>query len=432
MELNLNNLALIWNEFIQEQKKERDAFFWTQYLNTARVQSYKEKTLQITTPSQAAATQLKQEGIDNLFVNKLQTEIKIKFVIQAKHETTKDLSHPKTKSTLKNVVTGPFNKAAYDIAQKIIEQKNEWGIVFIYSEPGLGKTHLLNSIYKKNSANFKVIYKHANNFGTEVVELLNKILDEIQNYKKNFAEKNAILFDDLQILGERKKTNEILFQIINKAQELKTDLVFASDKHPEDLFGFDARLISRFLSGLVIKIDYPDIKSAKEIVKQKIKQTISNPQILDDEVIETIARVFRKDIRKMEGAVKQMAFSIEQKPTNKITPESLKQIFSDAKLNFDDKVSARKIKSIVAKHFSVTYASLISNSRKKEVVQARYVAIYLLRSLTNESHIMIARQFNARNHTTAVNATKKIREKMKQNPEYEKEINLIKEKCLND
>lgn len=430
MNLNLVELQKQWKKLIENQKPQLDLFFWKQYLKPSYVSKVKEHFVEITTPSPLAINQLKQEGVDKLFCKTLNVDLTVRFVSLTNTAAISPTATTPAPVKSKTFVVGTFNKAAYEITQEIIQRKNKWGIIFIYSEPGLGKTHLLKSIVRCCAQN--VIYKHANDFGSEVVGILQGD-KQTQEYKEKFTNKDAILFDDIQILSERKKTNEVLFQIINSAQEKEdVDLVFTSDQHPEDLFGFDRRLRSRFLSGLVIKIDYPDLDNAKEITLAKMQSLLPNYENIDDKVFNLISKTYRKDIRKIEGAIKQLVFFIKQNPHTKIENKDLKQIFSDSKLNDVSQISIKKIKGVVARHSGITLLSLNSNSRKREIVEARYVAMYLIRLLTNESHASIAKSFKANNHSTAVNAIKKIREKMKKHPEYEKEVLLIKEKCLND
>lgn len=335
--------------------------------------------------------------------------------------------------TFDNLIVGKFNASAVNIARRIVNKENVWCPFFVYSEPGLGKTHILKAIeHHAKTTGQNCHYIHANSFGSLLFEAFNKGAKETEEFINQFKNYDIIVVDDIQFLARRDKTNEVLFKIFTNAIDEQKQVVFSSDQHPAELSGFEKRLKSRFEHGITLKIDYPSVGVAAEIVKQKTETLVKNVSKVDIETIDFIAKHFKKDIRKIEGIVKKIAFYLIENPNAEININLFKSIFADQEFIFANTVSTKKIKKTVTKFYGISYNSILSKSRKSLVVKARSVAMYLIRQLTDENYSTIALQFNAKTHATAVNAIKKIKTQMIKTPELKKEVEHLKQLCQND
>ena len=432
------NFKKEWLSFVNQKKELFDDFFFNNYLQNCFFLEIKNKTVIIVVPSRFVKRIFLEKQLDQSF-NKIYSPYKINFVIEKKwleSQSTSPNQEKKTdinnKFTFENLVIGDFNNGVINGIKEILLNKKTWNPLFIHSEPGLGKTHILKAMVnesKKEEYKKKVIYLHANSFSNQVLKAFNEKEAKIQTLKENIVDHQIILFDDVQLFTGRKKINEVLFQILYDAVEKKREIIFSSDQHPEELSGFEKRLRSRFAQGLVLKIDYPDLKTAELITQKKVIEFIPDISKIDLETISFIAQTFRQDIRKIEGVIKKIAFNINLNPDQEITLKEFKYIFREQKFVFEKKISTKKIKKIVAKFYGVDYNAMHSKIRKKETVKARSVAMYLIRKLTNENFASIATGFNAKNHTTAVNAIKKISKLLKKTSEYQTEIKRLTEIC---
>ncbi|WP_342252754.1 DnaA ATPase domain-containing protein, partial [Spiroplasma endosymbiont of Amphibalanus improvisus] len=176
------------------------------------------------------------------------------------------------KFTFNNYVRGLTNCNAYEAAKDVIDNiGNKWNPLFFYGDTGVGKTHLLraikNEILNKYKDQIKIHFVNSQDFGNEIATLLiSKDSNNIQEFKNNYFKWDILIFDDIQVLSNRTKTNEILFNVFNYFIDNEKQIIFSSDRIPEKLaFGFEKRLVSRFSSGLTIKIDNPDYETAYKI-----------------------------------------------------------------------------------------------------------------------------------------------------------------------
>ena len=343
----------------------------------------------------------------------------MKRVLQ-KDDRTKDLkkelqSDIKAVQTFDNFVKGDSNKEAFIAAYSVASKPGEsWNPLFIYGTSGLGKTHLLNAItnyINKNIPNKKILYFEASNLGKTIIKTLQKTPQDLNELREKICENDILLIDDIQMISNWNKTNEFIFDFFNHFTSNNKQIVITSDKYPEDLRGFESRMVSRFSNGLSIGVSEPDFGTAVEIIKQKI----ANSKIFMDvsrEAIEFISFHFRDDIRKIEGAINRILFTSIINKNKKIDLEEIQKIFSFKNFQKQSRVSPNKILDITCKHFGVPTKTVLSKSRTKEIVFVRKILVYLLRSLTNEPYKKIG-SFVKRDHSTVVNSFKDINLKRK-------------------
>lgn len=176
----------------------------------------------------------------------------------------------------------------------------------------------------------KCYYIHANTFGNLLLRTFNEGSMAIENLKESFNNHEIILFDDVQFLAKREKTNEVLFQIFCNVLDQEKQIIFTSDQHPEELNGFEKRLKSRFINGLTLKIDFPDQEAAVKIAEKKALKILGKSiNKIHRNVIEFIGKHYRKDVRRIEGTIKKIKFSLIQTSYQEVNLSTFHKMFSD-------------------------------------------------------------------------------------------------------
>ncbi|AXF95019.1 chromosomal replication initiator protein DnaA [Spiroplasma phoeniceum P40] len=336
--------------------------------------------------------------------------------------------------TFENFVRGDSNHEAMQAALAVaLDLGKKWNPLFIYGDSGLGKTHLLhaienkvNEIYKTNN---RVKYLKADEFGKIAMDILNQGHEIIEAFKTSYDIYDCLLIDDIQLLAKRNKTNELFFHIFNSYIEKNKQIVITSDKYPDDLGGFESRIISRFSYGLSIGLDSPDFETALKILEQKLKHQ-NNLGLFSEESLEFIALNFNSDVRKLEGAIKRLLFLavMNKKPNEIITLVDVEKAFKNAPLQNNEKITPKKIKQIVADNYNITIKAMMSKSRVSNVMQARQLAMYFCRTLLDEPFTRIGTEFGGKDHTTVMNSVKKVEAHISTNKEFKHLVNAIRRK----
>ncbi len=329
------------------------------------------------------------------------------------------------KYTFDNFVVGAFNELTYAAAQAICKNPGvTYNPFFVYGSTGLGKTHLLQSIGNKINKDFpdkKVKYIPTETLTSDIV---NSIQDHtIEELKTAYKRIDVLIIDDVQFLAGREKTQEEFFNVFNALYEKNKQIILSSDRPPKAISALEDRLRSRFEGGMIADIAIPDFETRIAILKEKSneKGTIFNP-----EVYEYIASNIQRNVRELEGALNKLIAT--QKLTNQqINLESAKKILKTIITPTFKKKNPQKIIQIVAEFYNLKEKDLFTESRKKEVVKPRQVAMYLLRRELKISFPSISRIFGGRDHTTAIYACKKVEFDIKDNESLADEIETIQQ-----
>ncbi len=366
---------------------------------------------------------------------------KTKEEIKKNNYTKTNITNNKIKNDFgfDNFFSGQSNLAAFKASIQVAEKPGElWNPFFIYGDSGLGKTHLLQAIkneIRKNS-DYQVEYISSEEFGTLTIDKMQKGYIETEKFKNNFKNLDVLLIDDIQFLAKRQKTNEIFFYILNYFIENKKQIVISSDKMPDELkLGFEKRLISRFNSGLNIKILKPDYETALGIIKLKLKNK-KNEKMFSKDSVEYIAKNFSVDVRKIEGTINRLLFySILQKQKNELIEISdIKEAFKsdDFKENNtqEKNISTKKIQNIICQEYNITLKILLGKSRISSVAIPRHVAMFFCRKLTQLRLADIAQDFKRKDHSTVINSIKKIEQEIKNNKKFKKFLDSLENKIL--
>jgi len=274
--------------------------------------------------------------------------------------------------------------------------------LFIFGGPGLGKTHLAQAIgigIKENYPEKIVLYVTANQFIAQFIDAVN-VKNKFNDFLHWYQSIDVLIIDDIHEFASKEKSQNALFQIFNHLHQLGKQLILTSDRSPVELQGLEQRLLSRFKWGLTAELKAPDFDTRVEILKSK---SLHDGITIPDEIINFIATKVTSNVRELEGALVSLmanATFTKKKLTMSLAEELLGKIVTAPK----NDISVPAIKKKVCDYFGISDETLLSSTRKREVVQARQIAMYLCRNLTGTSLDSIGAQIGGKNHATVLYA----------------------------
>jgi chromosomal replication initiator protein len=332
--------------------------------------------------------------------------------------------------SLSTFVVGASNELAFSAASAIIQDPGKkYNPFFIYGGVGLGKTHLIqligNEIKNLYKGKVRCKYVSSEKFTSDIVwAIRNKRMEDI---KKRYRDVDVLIIDDIQFIGGKEKTEEEFFHTFNALYEHNKQIIISSDRPPQSIPTLEERLRSRFEGGLIADIGYPEYEMRLAIIRAKLQE--SNRE-LSDAVIDLIARKVKKNIRELEGVLNKLVFYQEAKRMD-ITERVAEEVIEKSVQNFSRRVSDDQILRSVADFYHLAVEDLITRGRKKEVVEPRQIAMYLLRDILDMSYPYIGEKLG-RDHTTAIHAVEKINQEINKNSGLNQKINLIREAIYKD
>ena len=315
--------------------------------------------------------------------------------------------------TFENFITGKANQLARAAALQISTNPNtNYNPLFIYGGVGLGKTHLMHAIgnnFIKNNPERKIHYVHAERYVSDVVKAYqNKSFDQFKNFYHNL---DILLIDDIQFFGNKNRTQEEFFYAYNALIDDKRQVVISCDSYPKQINGIEDRLISRFGWGLTVEIEPPEFEMRVAILLKKASLEKIN---LPEEVAFFLANIIESNVRELEGALKRVS-AYANFNNQEINLELSKIALKDLLFNKEKKTSIQNIKKIVADYFKIKTADFNSQSRARNIVRPRQIAMSLCKELTNESLPEIGKAFGGKDHSTVLHAMKKIKQLSSEN-----------------
>jgi chromosomal replication initiator protein len=309
--------------------------------------------------------------------------------------------------TFENFVTGASNRFAQAAALAVAETPaRSYNPLFIYGVAGLGKTHLLHAIahyVKQNYPAYKVRYVSTEAFLNDYVEGIRT--NSMPEFKRKYREIDVLLVDDIQFMEGKEGLQEEFFHTFNQLHAANRQIVLSSDRPPRAIATLEDRLRSRFEWGLITDIQPPDLETRLAIVRKKAER---EPSHIPDEVLEFIATNIVNNIRELEGAlIRVSAFASlnRQALTAELAASVLGDILSDREPR---PITAQAILEATAKMFGFTVDELRGKSRRRPLVTARQIGMYVCREMTDLSYPAIAREYGGRDHTTVIHAVDKI------------------------
>jgi chromosomal replication initiator protein len=327
------------------------------------------------------------------------------------------------KYNFNSFIVGPFNELAYAVAQAIITNPGQnYNPFFVYGGTGLGKTHMIEAIgntIKIKHPLKKVYYVSLERF---TIDYINSIQNKNPNsFKEKYRKYDVIIMDDIQFISGKDKTQEELFHLFNTLYESNKQIIFSSDKHPNFIPGLEERLQSRFASGMIVQIVEPDYESRVAIIKAKFESTNS---IIEPEIVSYLAESLEGNIRELEGSLNTIICQSQLK-NKSLTLAEVKTLIKN-NIRPKKNVAIKDIVKIVADQYGLSEEVIYEKTRRKEIVRARQVAMYLLREDFNISYPLIGQKLGDRDHTTVIHSHLKIKNDLKTDPSLLQEIEKIR------
>lgn len=331
--------------------------------------------------------------------------------------------------TMDSYIEGPCNQLARSAGMAIAQHPGETAFnpFLIYGGSGLGKTHLAQAIgweIKQNFPNKVVLYVPTNIFQSQFTEAV--LRNELNNFMQFYQLVDVLILDDIQELAGKEATQRTFFHIFNHLQQSRKQLILTCDRAPVELQGMEERLLSRFRWKLSAEIKIPDYATKKEIFIHKARK---DGMDFSEEIIDYICKQVIHNVRELEGVMisllAQSAF-IKRDLTLDVVQDILGKIVKQQRSEEDLTVS--KIQQVVCEHFKVPEELLQTKTRKREIVQARQVAMYLSKNLTNDALSYIGRQLGNKDHATVVYACKVVADLMQTDRNFKLEVEEIQRK----
>ena len=314
--------------------------------------------------------------------------------------------------TFDRFIVGNSNKFAYAAAKAVANHPGgqEYNPLFIYGNSGLGKTHLLyaigHSIYEEDHSK-KIAYIKGDDFTNRLVSSLQA--RKMKEFREEFRNVDLLLVDDIQFIAGKESTQEEFFHTFNSIYEAGHQIVITSDRPPLEMSLLDDRLRTRFEGGVMADVQPPDLETRMVIIRNKASQL---GLILSDDAVQYIANNITANIRQLEGVIKKLT-AYKEILNEVITTDSVKRAIEDVIRTGTDIPTPGKIIRETARYYSLKEEEIKGLSRAKGPTEARQIAMYLMRSLTNLSLKEIGEQFENRNHATVLSSIRKIEDMIK-------------------
>ncbi len=322
-----------------------------------------------------------------------------------------ELSQLNSRYTFEKFVVGSSNRFAHAAAVAVSEAPAKaYNPLFIYGHSGLGKTHLLHAIgayTKELYGNVRVRYVSSEEFTNDFINSIRD--DKASAFQKRYRDLDVLIVDDIQFLENKERTQEEFFHTFNTLYNANKQIVISSDRAPKQLTTLEDRLRSRFEWGLITDIQPPELETRIAILRKKAAQDKLNAP---DDVLEYIASKISTNIRELEGAlIRVTAFaSLNRQGVDLSLAEIVLKDLIPNEANLE--ITGATIMAQTAAYFSLTIDDLCGTSRSRVLVNARQIAMYLCRELTELSLPKIGQTFGGRDHTTVMHADRKIRQLM--------------------
>ncbi len=325
--------------------------------------------------------------------------------------------------TFDNFIIGPSNNMAFATAKAVAEtpgKRGKYPSLYIYSGSGLGKTHLLHSVgneLKIHHPELVVCLITAREFMNEMVEAIQA--KQLNEFHKKYSEKvDVLMIDDIHELKGKTGTQNQFFHIFNELHSKGKQLIFTSDKSPEEIDGIEERIKTRLQWGLVLDIQRPDIETRIAIIKEKAYDL---DLFINDDILHLVASSVKSSIRELEGCLIKLKahsdlFSVE------IDTETAKNVLALHNFNGEKKITLETITKATAQFFKIPLPDLVSRSRNKDITRARHIAMYLSRKVIHATQIEIGEYFGGRDHTSVIHAIRTVGQKLKTDSQLSKDL----------
>ena len=454
----------IWDRFLSTIQKEVSPITFNCIIKQLFLHSYKNSIVIISTSAnnELLLEKVKQNYsglIENIINDITQDTCEIKYILESDLDNINidnntndnveqndslesDITNYKyssnfiSKYTFDTFVVGESNKLAYGTAMAVAKNPGKlYNPYFIYANSGLGKTHLMHAIgnYIVTHSDKRVLYISAEQFSNDYISIVNtknnnNNISYLEAFREKYRNVDVLMIDDIQFLEKKEKSQVEFTNTFNDLYYNEKQIIIASDKSIEDYKYLEDRLKTRFRWGLTESISPPELELKKNIIKNKIM--VNNFDLdLDDSIIDYIANNCGSDIRNIENSVTRLVayksiFNLDE-ITLGIAKEALNE-FTDKPIYKTN--SVERIIDVVAKFYGIDSSMIKGKMKKKNIADARAIAMYLSRILTDESLQRIGLLIGGRDHSTVIYSYEKISNELKTNIKLQEEIKLLQNK----
>ena len=453
------NNDLLWSKVLEKIKEEVTSLVFKTWFKDTRIYKIENNIVTISVPFEMHIKNLSDRylnlivgalteftnniyDIDFILQDEIKEEKKIFTENVENYTSTEPVVYKHSSNLIKKYnfdtfVVGNSNKLAQAAAFMVAQSPGDaYNPLFLYGSSGLGKTHLMHAVgnYIEETTNKKVLYITSQQFVEDFSKISRKDDNNTTNYdyaeyfKSKYRSIDVLIIDDIQFLATKPKTQEEFFHTFNVLHDEKKQIIISSDRSPNDLKLLEERLKTRFCWGLTVDIFPPDFDLRKNIIKKKISGANLQQEIPED-VIDYIASNMTSDVRSLEGAVNRLvAYSFMMGLTEINLPVAVEALKDTINRGTSEVTNILKIQKAVADFYKISVDDLKGKKRSNTIAYPRQIAMYLSRSLLNESFERIGLEFGGKDHTTVMHSCKRIEEEVNgTNLELQKTIEKIKE-----
>lgn len=451
----------LWKSVIGEMQVSMSPAFYNMFFPKTKIKLIDEDTIVVNCPGEASKKAIESQytsqikdlvkartGVNYQLIfevdqNSTQNEQTPLFNMSGTQNTPSVITSNKTKEntgliedyTFENFIVGPNNRLAYTVAKSVADNPGKvYNPFLIYSNVGLGKTHLLQAIgnqIAKEKPELRVLYCTGQDF-------LNELMEEMQSYrskggtlgkfKAKFTSADVWLIDDVQHIAGRDTTQEEFYFAFNTLYLNKKQIVLSTDKHPSEIAKLESRISSRFNMGMIADMQMPDVDVRNAILRNKRSEMGVD---IDNDTVDFIAQNINTNIRELEGAFLQVVTYAKTENKN-ADIEIAKIALSRSIVEPSEKnIKPNKVIQEVSKYFNVEIREIKGKRRTKDLVLPRHITMYLLKEITQLPLIDIGQALGGRDHTTILHGCEKIKLELEnENYRLKRQISDIKENIL--
>lgn len=431
----MNSVADVWDNVLQQLKHELSETTIKTWFDELEAVDIRDGTLYL-----HCSNTFKQGYIEELFMKNIKAALKDLFSTDMKVSILDDEAYaafiggepskhggfdPNDEFTFETFVVGPSNKLAYAASVSVAEHPaKNYNPLFIYGDSGLGKTHLIYAIahvIRKREHNSKIAYVKGDDLTNELVEAIRA--GKTADMREKYRQADLLLVDDVQFIAGKKQTQEEFFHTFNTLYESGKQIVLTSDRPPSEMTQLEDRLRTRFEWGLLVDVAPPDFETRLAIVKNKAALLGLD---LPDKISAYIAEHVTANVRQLEGTINKI-LAYKDLLGSETDEETVTRAIQDMLKRSNDYIpSPSVIIDYISKFYDLEESVIRGQQRVRDAVQARQIAMYLIRSMTNLSLDDIGKEFGNRDHSTVLHSIDKVEKQMKKDSAFAETVKEIK------
>lgn len=431
----MNSVVDVWNNILTQLKRDLSETTISTWFDELEAVDIRGNTLILHCPND-----FKRGYIESLFLKNIKAALldifSTEFEVQILDSSSfaefsgaasrrKDDRFTSEEFTFETFVVGPSNKLAYAASVSVAEHPaKNYNPLLIYGDSGLGKTHLLNSIanvIRKNDPQAKIVYIKGDDFINEFIELIRA--GRGSEFRAKYREADLLLVDDVQFVAGKEQVQNEFFHTFNNLYESGRQIVLTSDRPPSEMTLLDDRLRTRFEWGLLVDVAPPDFETRVAIVKNKAALLGMD---LPDKVAFTIAEKVTANVRQLEGTINKI-LAYKDLLDSDTDEDTVNRAMQDIlKRSTEHIPTPETILDYISRYYGLEESLIRGQQRVREAVQARQIAMYLIRSMTNASVVDIGKVFDNRDHSTVLYSIQRVEERMKKDPAYAEKVKELK------